>query len=62
MVFWNKKNSIFFDGDSAQVVSNTDTELMVVVPQGLTSPYPEVRIELADRTSLLYDAVKLLGI
>jgi hypothetical protein len=54
-------NSIYFDGFLAEIISNSDSSLSVIIPEELTSVHPKIEIELLGRKAELVDALKLLG-
>lgn len=59
--FSYQENIIYFDRFRAQIISNTDSSINVVVPKELTSIHPQIEIELLNRTSELTNSFKLLG-
>lgn len=59
--FSYQENIIFFDHFRAQIISNTDSSIRVIVPKELISINPIIEIELLNRKSKLTNSFKLLG-
>ena len=59
--FSYRGNLIYFDQYEAEIISNTDTSINVVIPQELTVSHPKIEIELMNRKAELTNGFKLLG-